>query len=423
MKRTIIGISMLSSALIFGAHWAAQPTALANTVGTDGEEVGVGRGARLPRIAITADGKLGEVLRKNAALSSGFEVIERKSIPSSLVRSAVYDPSAWASVGADVVVIVDSSGPQLKIRMFEERGGKKATLSKAYPANNPLKAADKFMNDVVERFTNERGVFGSRIAYVRTRRDPRVSKNVQTVEMNGEAPSAVTSNRSLNVLPSIGPGGEVLFTSYAKRNPDLWMSSGGGPKRVSSFSGLNTGGVMSPTGASIAVTLSKDGNPEIYTLSRSGAVKARLTKNKAIDVSPSWGPGGQLAFASNRGGGVHVYSMSGGGGGSKRLTKSGSYNQTPDWCPEKSCAEWIVYAGRDGSNRFDIFKVSTKTGETKRLTQSSGRNLDPSWSPDGRLIAYSKEGGIFVANDEGNNQIKIARGGTSPDWGPRVEGY
>ena len=82
-----------------------------------------------------------------------------------------------------------------------------------------------------------------------------------------------------------------------------------------------------------------------------------------------------------------------------------------------------MYAGRDASNRFDIFKVSAKTGETKRLTQSAGRNLDPSWSPDGRLIAYSKEGGIFVANDEGNNQIKIARGGTSPDWGPRVEGY
>ena len=107
MKRTIIGISMLSSALIFGAHWAAQPVALANSVGQDGEEVGVGRGARLPRIAITADGKLGEVLRKNAALSSGFEVIERKSIPSSLVRAKGYDPAAWASVGADVVVIVE----------------------------------------------------------------------------------------------------------------------------------------------------------------------------------------------------------------------------------------------------------------------------------------------------------------------------
>ena len=83
----------------------------------------------------------------------------------------------------------------------------------------------------------------------------------------------------------------------------------------------------------------------------------------------------------------------------------------------------MVYAGRDSSNRYDIYKVSAKSGKVVRLTQSAGRNLDPSWSPDGRHVAYSKDGGIYVSNDEGNNQIKIARGGTTPDWGPRVEGY
>ena len=108
MKRTILGTLMLSSALIFGAHWAAQPTAMADD-SANAPEVGVGQGARLPRIAITADGKLGEILRKNAQLSSGFEVLERKSIPSSLVRAKSYDPTAWTSVGADVVVIVDDS--------------------------------------------------------------------------------------------------------------------------------------------------------------------------------------------------------------------------------------------------------------------------------------------------------------------------
>jgi TolB protein len=58
----------------------------------------------------------------------------------------------------------------------------------------------------------------------------------------------VTNNRSLNVLPSIGPGGQVLFTSYAKRNPDLWMSAGRLASRISTQPGLNLGGVMSPDG-------------------------------------------------------------------------------------------------------------------------------------------------------------------------------
>jgi TolB protein len=63
-------------------------------------------------------------------------------------------------------------------------------LSRGYASNDPLKAANRFMNDVIEHYTKTPGVFGSRIAFVRTNRSPTVTKNVYTVEMNGEAPSA-----------------------------------------------------------------------------------------------------------------------------------------------------------------------------------------------------------------------------------------
>ena len=115
--------------------------------------------------------------------------------------------------------------------------------------------------------------------------------------------------------------------------------------------------------------------------------------------------------------------MSASGGGAARVTKKGGYNQSPDWCQDKDCAEWIVYSGRDNSNRYQIYKVSVKSGKVQALTTSPGRNLDPSWSPDGRLVAYFRDGGIYVANDQGNNQIQVAKGGTTPDWGPRVNGY
>jgi TolB protein len=340
-----------------------------------------------------------------------------------LVKSGKFDKAGYDALGADVVILANPVGSQLKMSMYELGKGAKAVVSKGYPANDPHMAADKFMNDVIENFTGTRGVFGSRIAFVRTRRNPTVSKNIQTVEMNGEKAAGVTSNRSLNILPSLGPGGQVLFTSYAKRNPDLWVSSGGPATRVSKYPGLNLGGAMSPDGGSIALALSKDGNSEIYTVDKSGNIKARLTKNAAIDGSPSWSSGGQIAFVSSRAGGPQVYRMSASGGGASRVTKKGKYNQSPDWCQAKGCGEWIVYAGRDASNRYDIFKINVKNGQIARLTQSPGRNLDPSWSPDGRLVSYYKDGGIFVANDEGNNQVQIAKGGTTPDWGPRAAGY
>jgi len=421
MKRTLFGTCILASLLVGGAHWAARPANADDAL--DDQDVDVGRSARAYRVAITADGKLGELLTKNARLSSGFEIIDRRSLPAALVKANSFDAAKWGSTGADVVIMATASGAQIKMQMYEVSEGGKASVARGYPASDPLKAADKFMNDVVEHFTGKRGVFGSRIAFVRTRRNPTVSKNIQTVEMNGESAAGITSNRSLNILPSIGPSGQVLFTSYAKRNPDLWMGTGGAPKRVSSYPGLNLGGVMSPDGGTIAVALSKDGNSEIYSMDTGGNLKSRLTKNSAIDGSPSFGPGGQIAFVSSRSGGPQVFRMSSSGGGGTRVTKKGNYNQSPDWCQDKDCAEWIVYSGRDNSNRYQIYKTSVKSGKTETLTASPGRNLDPSWSPDGRLVAYYKDGGIYVANEKGNNQVQVAKGGTTPDWGPRANGY
>lgn len=418
MKRTLFGTSLLAGLLAFGAFWAGSPPADANATPPALQDTNVSGQARLLGIAIPADGQLGDLLRKNAQISGGFEVIPRKSLPAALVKAANFDKSAWGQVGnVDVVILTSEAGSQIRIAMYELSKGDKPVLSKGYPAGDALGAANKFMNDVINYYTNEPGVFGSRIAFVRTRRNPTTSKNIQTAQMNGEATAGVTSNRSLNILPNIGPGGEVVYTSYAKRNPDLWLGS----TRVSKYPGLNLGGAISPDGSTIALALSKDGNAEIYTIDRAGNIKSRLTTDPNIDGSPSWSGGGQIAFVSNRAGGPQVYRMSSSGGGASRLTKAGDYNQSPDWSQGAKRGEWIVYAGRDSSNRYDIFKVDAKSGKTERLTQSPGRNLDPTWSPDGRWVAYDKGGSIYVANEEGNNNIEIIKGASTPDWGPRAD--
>ncbi len=418
MTRVFLGTSLFSALLVLGAVLAGSPQAVANVSDAAAPEHHLGGQSRLLRIGVPQQGKLGDLLRKNASISGGFEVISRRAMPANLARAKGFDPAAWNSLGADVVVMADAVGPQMKLKLYDVGKGNKPVLSKGYPASDPLKAANRFMNDVINYYTNEPGVFGSRIAFVRTRRDPVTSMNIQTVQMNGEAPAGVTANRSLNILPSIGPGGEVLFTSYAKRNPDLWMSKGGAPTRISKYPGLNLGGVMSPDGSSIAVALSKDLNSEIYRLGRDGSIKARLTKTPAIDGSPTWSGGGQIAFVSNRAGGPQIFRMSGNGGGVTRVTKQGKYNQSPDWNQGKGRGQWIVYSGRDASNRFAIYKVDVKSRKVVALSAAPGRNLDPSWSPDGRMIAYTKGGGIYIANEDGDNNIQIAKGGSTPDWGP-----
>jgi TolB protein len=426
MKRTLLGTTLLAGMLVGGAYWAGQDEEIigvANAGPADDEpEQDIGGKIVLLKLAVPASDEVGDIIRKDASLSAGFDVMDRRAIPRALIDDPGFDKKKWNEVGAQAVIKNADAGGEIRFQLYDLAKGNKPVLTSAFPAKDRRKAANMFMNQVIKYYTGIPGVFGSRIAFVRTRRSPTVSKNVFTAEMDGGNVAGITGNRSLNILPSLGPGGQVIFTSYAKRNPDLWMSSGGGPVRVSKFPGLNLGGAMSPAGGTIALTLSKDGNSEIYTIGTDGSIKARLTKNAAIDGSPSWGGGGsQLAFVSNRAGGPQVYRMSAGGGGASRVSKAGDYNQTPDWSPgEKQYGNWIAYAGRDGS-RFDIFKVNANSGAVKRVTQGGGRNTDPSWSPDGRLIAFSSSrGGITIANEDGNNQIPVIKAGTTPDWGPRA---
>jgi len=419
--RTLMGTMVLASSLAFAAYWAGQDVAVVDAA-TAAEDVDVKSNVGLLRLAVPAGDEVGNVVRRDAEISAGFEVVDRRSIPAALVKEAGFDREEWNKVGAQAVIKNAVVGNQIKFQLYDLAKGSKPVLSKGFPSGDSRKAAHMFMNEVINYYTGTPGVFGSRIAFVRTQRNPLVTKNVYTAEMDGGNVSGITGNRSLNILPSLGPGGQVVFTSYAKRNPDLWMSSGGAPVRVSKFPGLNLGGVMSPEGGTIALTLSKDGNSELYTIDTSGNVKARLTNDKALDGSATWsGAGNQLAFVSDRAGGPQVYRMTSGGGGANRVTKKGDYNQTPDWNPGAGeHAEWVTYAGRAGGG-FDIFAVNVKSGAVKRLSQGSGRNQDPSYSPDGRLVAWSSSrGGIVVANEDGNNQIEVVKAGSTPDWGPRA---
>lgn len=418
--RTLLGTLVLASTLAATAYWAGQDVAVVDAAVV--EDVDVKTNVSLLRLAVPAGDEVGNVVRRDAEISAGFDVIDRRSIPAALVKEAGFDRDQWNKIGAQAVIKNAVVGNQIKFQLYDLAKGSKPVLSKGFPSGDSRKAAHMFMNEVINYYTGTPGVFGSRIAFVRTQRNPLVTKNVFTAEMDGGNVSGITGNRSLNILPSLGPGGQVVFTSYAKRNPDLWISSGGAPQRVSKYPGLNLGGVMSPAGGTIALTLSKDGNSELYTIDTSGNIKTRLTNDKALDGSASWsGAGNQLAFVSDRAGGPQVYRMTSSGGGAKRVTMKGDYNQTPDWNPgEGQYAEWITYAGRAGGG-FDIFAVNVKSGSVKRLSQGSGRNQDPSYSPDGRLVAWSSsKGGIVIANEDGNNQIEVVKAGSTPDWGPRA---
>jgi TolB protein len=46
-----------------------------------------------------------------------------------------------------------------------------------------------------------------------------------------------------------------------------------------------------------------------------------------------------------------------------------------------------------------------------RLTRNGD---EPAWSPDGRSIAFSRAGDIYVMNNDGSEQRRLTRNGTAP---------
>ncbi len=363
-----------------------------------------------------------ETMSKDMDITGLFQVLDQASFPAQLqTEGLAFSSALWTQVGAQAVIKMKASGGQLEGRVFIVARGDTAVLSKTYRAGDLRDAVHEFANDVVQSFTNKRGVFGSRIAFAMTGRG---AHEIGAVDMDGGRMSVVTKMGSDSLLPAYSPGGgEIAFTSYLKANPDLWIvSSGGGrARRVSKQPGLNTGASWSPDGRMIALTLSHEGNSEIYRISPDdGRVLGRLTNSSAIDSSPCFSPdGSQIAFVSNRQGSPQIFIMPAAGGAVKRLTYLGKYNQTPRWSPRTDKPQ-IAFTGRDERGAFDIFVIDVKTGKVDRVTQGAGSNLDPTWSPDGRLIAYaSSRGGIWVNNPETHHEVQIWKGGaSSPTWGP-----
>jgi TolB protein len=393
-----------------------------------------GTGESLYRIAIppVLDGggaadaarTLAAVMQNDMKLIGLFKVLDPSGFLANLSREGTgIEPQSWVNVGAQAVIKAKArvEGGSLVVDFFLYDVGRGATptVSKTYKgsAKGARQLAHRFGDDVVKQYTGERGIFQTKIAFAAGSGKSK-SSQIYVMDYDGYGVYKASSTGDLNVLPAWGPGGQLVYTSYLWNNPDLFMSSGGGrASRISKQPGLNAGASFSPNG-NIALTMSRDGNSEIYLISSSGAIIRRLTNSPAIDTSPTFSPdGGRIAFVSNRGGSPQIYIMSAGGGGATRLTYTGSYNQEPSWSPRKDNPV-VAFTGRDEAGNYDIFTINVNTKELKRLTQGQGSCRSPSWSPSGRLLVFtSSRGGLCLTNKDGLNTNCVHKGGgQTPAW-------
>jgi TolB protein len=338
----------------------------------------------------------------------------------------------WRQIGTDVLLegeLHEESGQlRLESRVRDVARGCRSLLRKRYrgPSSDLDRIARVIADDVVEAFTGRAGVADTEIAFVSTRSG---TKEIYVMGADGSSVRRATHNRSINTFPNWAPdGNSIAYTSYRERDrPGLFLltRNGHSPGRI--LRRLAGGapqyrGVFDPKGQRLAVVLSADGAAEIFAVGRSGKNPRRLTRNRAIDIAPTWSPdGGRIAFVSDRAGSPQVYLMNADGSGVRRLTYDGSYNSAPAWSPD---GRWIAYESRVGG-QFDIWLIDPEGTVNVPLVAHRRSDESPTWSPDGRKLAFSStrrgRADIYVIDVTGENLRRITRGtgdNTSPAWGP-----
>lgn len=373
-----------------------------------------------------------EILRGYLAASLFFDAVDERRTPGGAsiegwVPSSI-DWGAWLDTGAYALIKgtverVPGNAMVLDMRLYLIESGTRVQLKhdrQLVTDETMRRALGRWADDLLVEMTGRPGLFASRIAFAkRLGYEP---KQVGHVGLDGLDEVPVTQNTAINMLPAwTRDATQVAYTSYIDGNPDLWV----GGRKLSAYESLNSGASYSPDGKELALTLSMDGNAEIYVLdAETGEIKRRLTRSPSIDSSPSWSPDGQrIAFLSDRGGSPQIFVMDRDGNNQTRLPQVGGYNTSPDWSPVGSL---VAYNTMVTATRFDIFLVDVDTGQTTRLTSGSGNNEEPSWSPDGRYITFTstRDGGVkqvWIMSADGGLMTRVSRGASdyfTPAWSP-----
>ena len=370
-----------------------------------------------------------DVLTFDLSNSGYFNVIENlefvdETEAEDRVTGSVAFPE-WIALGGEILVkgAFDAGLSEFNIEAtVYDLGQGKAILGRKYSGAAGLwrDAVHSLSNDIVALIAGEPGIALSKIAFVS---NVTGTKQIYVMDYDGENRRRITRDDLLAIYPDWFPDGKRLaYMRYRGQRQETCAISvtSGVVQRLTSFPGLNAFVAVSPSGRDLAMSLSRDGNTEIYRLTEEGTNPTRLTFGRSTESSPCWSPDGRrIAFVSDRSASPQIYVMNSTGGTVERLTYSGGYNTSPDWSPE---GDLIAYTSKvDGV--FQICTVDVETKEVVRLTTGWEDKEDPSWAPDGRHLVYSMKSGdksdLYMLDIYELEPLKLTSGSgdyLSPAW-------
>lgn len=217
--------------------------------------------------------------------------------------------------------------------------------------------------------------------------------------------------------------GKIAFVSTATGNKEIYLMDydGRNVQRLTKNRAINITPDFSPNGRELIYTSYQKGTPDLYRRDIATGVETRLTANRSTNIGGAWSPDGNaIALSMSTSGNAELYLLNREGKELGKLTSSPAIDISPAWSPDSRQLAFVS----DRLGKPQVF-IMTKEGlEVRRLTTNGSYNVSPRWSPNGDRIVYCRQTGegfqIFAINPDGtgDSQLTFAGSNEHPRWSP-----
>jgi len=354
---------------------------------------------------------IAKIIRDNLNRSGQFSALSTDALVTNQI-----DFNFWKEHKKDAVVFgkVEQVSPKvynIYIYIYDVFSEKSLYQKKITVSNTGFRRIAHFLSDKIYNvLLGQKGSFNTRLSYVTVTENSSGGRTyrLQISDSDGENPQTVVKRKTPILSPSWSKDQQKLaFVSFINNRSEVFVKTTHFKTidiKLPKFDGIASSPSFHPSGDSIALTISKKGNKDIYLYNFKSKSLKRLTKNISIDTEANFSPdGNSIAFTSNRTGQVQVYIKDLNSGKISRATFEGRYNAKPVFSPDGKDLALIHKVGKD----YRVALLDIKSRDLTVLTRNTS-DESPYFSPNGGMIIFSTNRdnkGILSIISLHNNQI------------------
>ena len=335
---------------------------------------------------------IAKIIRDNLNRSGQFNALSTEALITNQI-----DFNFWQEHKKDAVVFgkieqVSTKVYNVYIYIYDVFSQKSLYQKKIRVHNSGFRRIAHFLSDKIYYvLLGQKGSFDTRLSYVTVTDNKSGGRTyrLQISDSDGYNPQTVQRSPNPILSPAWSKDQQKLaYVSFKNNRSEVFVMTPfmkTVPIKLPKFDGIASSPTWHPSGESIALTISKKGNKDIYLYNFKSKKLKRLTKNISIDTEASFSPdGNKIAFTSNRTGQVQVYIKDLKSGKISRATFEGSYNAKPVFSPDGKDLALIHRVGKD--YRLALLDIASRNLTV--LTQNKS-DESPFFAPNGGMIIFS----------------------------------